>query len=49
MWITNSALPLGMELNAEWERSLELEAGVPGAERELQLDARSGAKKQRTA
>ena len=43
MWITNSALLLGMELNAERERSRELEAGVPGAEREIQLDARTRA------
>jgi membrane protein len=48
MWITNSALLLGMELNAERERSRELEAGVPGAEREIQLDARTAPKTQRT-
>jgi membrane protein len=48
MWVTNSALLLGMELNAERERSRELEAGVPGAERELQLDARSAPKRQKT-
>jgi membrane protein len=48
MWITNSALLLGMELNAERERSRELEAGVPGAEKEIQLDARSAPKTQRT-
>jgi membrane protein len=48
MWITNSALLLGMELNAERERSRELKAGTPGAERELQLDARSAPKKQKT-
>jgi membrane protein len=48
LWITNIALLLGMELNAERERSRELEAGVPGAERELQLDARSAPKKQKT-
>ncbi len=48
MWITNSALLLGMELNAERERSRELKAGVPGAERELQLDARSAPKEQKT-
>jgi membrane protein len=40
MWITNVALLLGMELNAERERSRELDAGVPGAERELQLPPR---------
>jgi len=48
LWITNVALLLGMELNAERERSRELEAGVPGAERELQLDARSAPKEQKT-
>ena len=48
LWITNSALLLGMELNAERERSREIEAGVPGAERELQLDARSAPKEQKT-
>jgi membrane protein len=41
LWITNVALLLGMELNSERERSRELAAGVPGADRELQLDARS--------
>jgi membrane protein len=41
LWITNVALLLGMELNSERERSRELDAGVPGADRELQLDARS--------
>lgn len=48
MWITNSALLLGMELNAERERSQELREGVPRAERELQMDARSEPKTQRT-
>jgi membrane protein len=48
MWITNSALLLGMELNAERERSRELAEGVPGAEREIQLDARSAPKEQKT-
>jgi membrane protein len=48
LWIANLALLLGMELNAERERSRELEAGVPGAERELQLDARHEPKRQRT-
>jgi membrane protein len=49
LWITNTALLLGMELNAERERSRELEAGVPGAERELQLDARTPPKEQKTS
>jgi membrane protein len=48
LWITNVALLLGMELNSERERSRELAAGVPGAERELQLDARSAPKRQQT-
>jgi membrane protein len=48
LWLTNTALLLGMELNAERERSRELQAGTPGAERELQLDARSAPKEQKT-
>lgn len=48
MWISNCALLLGMELNAERERNRELEAGVPGAERELQMDARDEPKRQKT-
>ncbi|MDO8188516.1 YihY/virulence factor BrkB family protein [Conexibacter sp. JD483] len=47
-WITNVALLLGMELNSERERSRELEAGVPGAEKELQLDARDEPKRRST-
>jgi membrane protein len=48
LWITNLALLFGLELNAERERNRELEAGVPGAERELQLDARDAPKRKRT-
>ena len=48
MWITNIALLLGLELNSERERSREIEAGVEGAERELQLDARDTPKRKRT-
>ncbi len=48
LWITNCALLLGMELNAERERNRELEAGVPGAERELQLDASEEPQRKRT-
>lgn len=48
IWLTNTALLLGMEFNAERERSRELEAGVPGAHRELQLDARTAPKRQQT-
>jgi membrane protein len=47
-WITNIALLLGMELNSERERSRELADGVTGADREIQLDARSAPKRQKT-
>jgi membrane protein len=48
LWLTNVALLLGMELNAERERSRELDAGVSGAHKEIQLDARSEPKDQKT-
>jgi membrane protein len=48
MWITNLALLFGVELNAERERSRELDAEVPRAEREIQLAPRSAPKDQRT-
>jgi membrane protein len=48
LWITNLALLFGHELNAERERSHELAAGVPRAEREIQLEPRSEPKEQRT-
>jgi membrane protein len=48
MWITNVALLLGMELNAERERSRELDAGIEGADKEIQLDARDEPKAQKT-
>ncbi len=48
LWLTNAALLLGMELNAERERTRELKANVPRADRELQLDARSTPKRQKT-
>lgn len=47
-WITNVALLLGMELNSERERSLELDEGLPGAEREIQREPRSAPKDQQT-
>jgi len=37
---TPVVLLLGMEINAERERSVELDAGVPRAEREIQLEPR---------
>ncbi len=48
MWLTNIALLLGMELNAERERSRELAAGVPRADREIQLEPRDAPKKRQT-
>ena len=44
MWITNIAVLFGAELNAELERSRELEAGEP-AEEEIQLPPRDAPKK----
>jgi len=40
-WITNLAILLGHQLNAERERSRELEEGRPGAESDLELEPRS--------
>ena len=48
MWLTNVALLLGLELNAELERNRELRAGVPRADKEIQLDARDEPKRQKT-
>jgi membrane protein len=47
MWITNIALLLGAELNAETERARELAAGVPGAEEEIQAPYRDVPKEER--
>ena len=44
LWITNIAILFGAQLNAERERDREIKEGVPGAERELQLDERDEAK-----
>jgi membrane protein len=44
MWITNMAILLGAELNAETERARQLHTGVPGAERELQVEERQAPK-----
>ena len=52
LWLTNVAILLGAELNAERERSRQLKADVPGAEREIQLEERSqpkAKKRSRTA
>src|SRR5215210_1164355 len=47
-WITNLAILFGHQLNAERERSIELEEGQPRAEREIQLEPRSEPKEQKT-
>ena len=52
LWITNVAILLGAELNAERERTRQLKEGTPEAERELQLEERSqpkAKKRSRTA
>jgi membrane protein len=47
LWITNIAILLGAEVNAEQERSRQLKEGTPGAERELQLGHRSEPKEKK--
>jgi membrane protein len=47
LWITNIAILLGAELNAEMERSREIESGVPGAEEELKAPYRDEPKSRR--
>ncbi|MCZ2821862.1 YihY/virulence factor BrkB family protein [Modestobacter sp. VKM Ac-2977] len=47
-WLINLALLFGIEFDAEMERSKELKAGVPRAEKEIQLDARDEPKRQQT-
>jgi membrane protein len=49
LWISNVALLLGMELNAERERNRELDEGTPGADDELQIEPRTPPKRQKTA
>ena len=48
IWISNLALLFGMELNAERERSRELDAGVPRADKEIQLEPRAEPDTKRT-
>jgi membrane protein len=48
-WISNLAILFGHQLNAERERSIEIEEGRPRAEREIQLEPRSEPKQQNTA
>ncbi len=40
LWITNIAILIGAEFNAELERARELQARIPGAEEEIQLPPR---------
>ncbi|MGB3828628.1 MAG: YihY/virulence factor BrkB family protein [Ornithinimicrobium sp.] len=47
LWITNNALLLGAELDAELERSRELQGGI-AAEEELQLPVRDSSKIEKT-
>lgn len=47
-WITNLAILFGHQLNAERERSLEIEEGRRGAETELQLEPRDEPKEPET-
>jgi membrane protein len=49
MWITNLAILFGHELNSERERDAQFEAGLPGAEREIQLEPREEPSRRRTA
>ena len=48
LWLTNLAILFGHQLNAERERSLEIEEGTPRAEREIQLPPRDEPSKQKT-
>jgi membrane protein len=47
-WITNLAILFGHQMNAERERSAEIEEGRPRAEKEIQLEPRDEPKEQKT-
>jgi membrane protein len=47
-WITNLAILFGHQLNAERERSAEIDEGRPRAEQEIQLEPRDAPKEQKT-
>ncbi|MGN6585883.1 MAG: YihY/virulence factor BrkB family protein, partial [Solirubrobacterales bacterium] len=47
-WITNLAILFGHQMNAERERSAEIEEGQPRAEKEIQLEPRNEPKDQKT-
>jgi len=48
-WISNLAILFGHQLNAERERSVEIEEGLPRAEREIQLEPRAEPNPPKTA
>ena len=48
LWITNISVLLGVEFNAETERTRELHAGVREAEEELQLPERDEPKHEKS-
>jgi membrane protein len=48
LWITNLAVLIGIELDSERERTIELKKGVERAREEIQLDARDEPKKKQT-
>jgi membrane protein len=43
LWVTNIAILLGAEFNAETERARQLKSGIPGAETALRLEEREPA------
>jgi membrane protein len=47
-WLSNLAILFGHQLNAERERSLEIEEGLPRAEQEIQLEPRAEPKEPKT-
>ncbi|MGN6558600.1 MAG: YihY/virulence factor BrkB family protein [Solirubrobacterales bacterium] len=47
-WITNLAILFGHQMNAERERSAEIDEGHPRAEKEIQLEPRNEPKDQKT-
>ncbi|MDX6623752.1 MAG: rane protein [Solirubrobacterales bacterium] len=49
LWISNLAILFGHQLNAERERSVEIEEGQPRADREIQLEPRAEPNPPKTA
>ncbi|MPQ98642.1 YihY family inner membrane protein [Modestobacter sp. I12A-02628] len=48
LWITNLAVLIGIELDSERERTIEMKNGVERAREEIQLDARDDPKRKQT-